>query len=320
MKRSVIALTIILLISCKDKSHEVATSIPEKELSVTNGGATIQFQDTTSAAYFKVDLVKKLQLSVPLTAPGRIVATVVPSLESSGDRLILFDNPDLTSNYTSLLQHLINIRTYSSNLARLKDLAKNGAATGRDVIEAENLLANEKAGILEHEAKLKLAGLDPQALMQSKANSVWAICDIPETQLSNIRAGLACSLRFSSFPERDFIGKVEDTGNIVDPVTRMVKVRIGVDNSANLLKAGMFATMIFQPAKTTWLAVPREAVVTVQGKYYAFVRSDNLTFERREIQTGDQVQDQLIIFGGLKEGEQVVLRGTMQLKGISFGY
>lgn len=320
MKKISFALLLLWLSSCQDKHTETASNKSDKALTVSNDGRTIQFADTTSAGYFKTTTIKTSELNVSFSAPGRVVATVVPSLESSGQNLILFDNPDLTVNYTSLLQHLINIRTYSSNLERLNDLAKNGAATGRDVIEAETLLANEKAGILEHEAKLKLAGLEPQALMKSKPNSVWIICDIPETQLQNIKPGLLCTVKFSSFQEKEFTGKVEDWGNTVDPVTRMIKLRISVSNPSNLLKAGMFATITFQTKNNTWLTVPKEAVVTVQGKYYAFLKSDDLTFERKEIQPGDQVQDFVIVFGGLKENDAVVHKGTMQLKGISFGY
>lgn len=320
MKKVIFLLVFLWLISCHEKPAESIVSRTGKPFTVSGDGIRIHFTDTASANFFKTVGVKNSQLNTTFSAPGRVVATVVPSVEITGQNLILFDNPELTANYTALLQHLINIRTYSSNLERLKDLAEHGAATGREVIEAENQLANEKAGILEHEAKLKLAGLEPQALLKSKSNSVWIISDIPETQLQNIKTGLSCKVRFNSFPEKEFTGKIEDWGNTVDPVTRMVKLRVSANNPSNLLKAGMFATLAFDTNNNTWLTVPKEAVVTVQGKYYAFAKTGEQTFERREIQVGDQLQDNIVVFGGLNENEQVVSNGTMQLKGISFGY
>jgi cobalt-zinc-cadmium efflux system membrane fusion protein len=55
--------------------------------------------------------------------------------------LSLFDNPELSGNYTQLLQHLtminqiqnINIRQRKTELSRIKDLQEHGAATGKDL-------------------------------------------------------------------------------------------------------------------------------------------------------------------------------------------
>lgn len=307
------------LLSCGEKAVETSVNaVPA--VTVSNDGSTVQFSDATSADYFKTTLVTSSKVNTSFVAPGRVIATIVPSVETVGQNLILFDNPELTGNYTALLQHLINIKMYTANLDRVKDLSQHGAATGREVIEAENQLANERTSILEHEAKLKLAGLEPKDLLAAAPSIAWVISDIPETQLENIKPGASCKLKFSSFPERDFTGKIEDWGSTVDPVTRTIKLRISVRNPSNQLKAGMFATQSFETTNDTWLTVPKEAIVTVQGKYYAFVKTGDTAFEKREIQPGDQVRDLFVIYAGIKENEKVVTSGTMQLKGIYFGY
>ncbi len=151
-----------------------------------------------------------------LTAPARVVATVVPSQENPNQNLVLFDNPDLTSTYTQLLQHLANInqiqnvtikqRRRLKSLTEPKILQQHGAATGREVLEAQTALAmeetnlvNEKAANLEHEAKLKLGGFSPDALRLAKPNTVWVVCDIPENQLDKISVGQKCIVNFTSF-------------------------------------------------------------------------------------------------------------------------
>lgn len=55
-------------------------------------------------------MISKGNLDAVLPAPARVVATVVRSKENPGQNLVLFDNPDLTVNYTTLLQHVVNIR------------------------------------------------------------------------------------------------------------------------------------------------------------------------------------------------------------------
>ena len=218
------------------------------------------------------------------------------------------------------LQHIININTFKVNLDRVKDLAQNGAATGKEVIEAQTVLANERAAIIEDEAKLKLAGLDPEALKKAKIKSVWLICDIPETQIDNLKTGGNCRVQFSSFPEANFTGKIDDFGEVVDHITRMVKLRISIANPNSQLKAGMFATVQFGIKEGRYIVVPKEALVTVQGKNFVFVKKSGSTFERREVMTGDQINNQILVFSGLTDNESVAVTGVMQLKGLSFGF
>jgi len=305
--------------SCKTK-ESTALIVKDKKPIVTDGGKSIELSDSALVGYFKSEPVHISSVQAEFSAPARVIATIVKSVENTELNLVLFDNPDLTANYTAFLQHIININTFKVNLDRVKDLALNGAATGKEVIEAQTLLANERAAIIEDEAKLKLAGLDPEALKKAKVNSVWLICDIPETQIDNLKTGGTAKVQFSSFPEENFTGKIDDFGEVVDHITRMVKLRISIANPNSQLKAGMFATVQFGIKEGRYIAVPKEAPGTGQGKNYGFVQKSGNGFDRREVMTGDQINNQILVFGGLAENESVAVTGVMQLKGLSFGF
>lgn len=283
-----------------------------------------------------------------LNAPARVAATVIRSRENSAHNLVLFDNPELTANYTSLLQHLISIREKTSiiqqkkaiasqkqiEVDRFSDLASHGAGTGKDVSDAktdligaqtdmaiaQTDLVNEKTAIIEQEARLQLAGFNPETLVHASSDKVWVICDIPESQVNTIKAGSSCILRFTSYPDKTFTGTIENIGEVVDNITRMVKLRIGLPNTDNLLRAGMFASVQFGISEGNHISVPKAALITVQGKNYVFVKTAASRFERREVLAGTQINNRIIIYSGLQAGEEIVTDGTMQLKGISFGY
>jgi multidrug efflux pump subunit AcrA (membrane-fusion protein) len=308
-----------LLFSCNTKEHKAEPPLENKPI-VTDGGIGIEFTDESLKDYFKTAPVHISSVQAEFNAPARVVATIIRSVENTDQNLVLFDNPDLTANYTAILQHLTNINTYKVNLDRVIDLSLNGAATGKEVIEARTLLANERTAIIEDEAKLKLAGLDPETLIKGKVNSIWLICDIPETQIDNIKTRGKTKVQFSSFPETIFTGNIDDFGDVVDRVTRMVKLRISIANPNSQLKAGMFATVQFGIKEGRYIAVPKEALVTVQGKNYVFIKGDGNKFERREVSTGDQINNQILVFSGLKDNDFVAVTGVMQLKGLSFGY
>lgn len=330
-----IAFVLLFTASCKEKANTTEKPVNHKA-EIKEQGRVIEFpNDTATLHFFQVEEIKVENLSAEFTAPAKVAATIIKSEENSSRNLVLFDNPDLTGNYTTFIQHQININQIANvnikqkriNLERYKDLEHNGAATGKDVLEAQTDLAaeetnlqNEKAAIIEQEAKLKLAGFDPQILLKAKAGNIWMICDIPESQINKMKIGSTCKVQFSSIPDESFSGKIEDFGNVVDNLTRMVKMRISLPNSNNRFKAGMFAVVSFGLSEGDLLSVPSTSIVTVQGKNYVFVQTSTTKFERREIISGQQINNRIIIFSGLHVGDKVITKGAMQLKGLSFGY
>lgn len=341
-----VAIASTLVTSCGAEQENKAKPVSTKPV-VADSGQTIRFpMDSTTLQFFKTTLISKENLNAELTAPGHVAAAVTGG---SSQSLVLFENPDLSASYTAMLQNLVNIRQKTNiiqqknaiiqqkkiELDRFKDLAEHGAGTGKDVADAQtdligaqtdlavaqNELANEKTAILEHEAKLKLAGFNPQALLRAPAGKVWVICDIPENQVTKIKEGSNCNLQFSSYPGSTFKGIIEDVADVIDNTTRLVKLRIGIGNPASKLRAGMFSIVSFGVTEGTGtLSIPKNSVITVQGQNFVFVRKSDSVFNRKQITTGPQINDRIVVYSGLQEGEAVVTEGAMQLKGISFGY
>ena len=338
-----------MLASCGSYESPKAPAHPDTKPEVTDSGAVIRFpSDSVTLGFFKTVTITQGDINTELTAPARVVATVAPSSENADQNLVLFDAPDLTVNYTEMLQHIISIRQKGSiiqqrkaiiaqkqiELDRFQDLAAHGAGTGKDVSDAKtDLIAaqtdlalaqtdlnNERTAILEHESRLKMAGFEPQELMKARVGKVWVICDMPEIQVTKVKKGGSCQLQFTSYPDMTFSGMIESVGEVVDNITRMVKLRIGVQDPKGLLRAGMYANVSFGIDEGNSLSVPKEALLTVQGKDYVFVKKDARTFGRQEVLSGPQVGNRIILYRGVQAGDQVVTDGAMQLKGISFGY
>lgn len=336
MQKLIVFMVVIALVSCGKKEKEEANKVGvATRPKVSNDGQLITFPDTASANYFAVSHIETSHLSISTSAPARMVVTVLPSQENPNQNIVLFDDPELTSAYTSLLQHLANINQIQNvtikqrkiELDRAKDLQQHGAAAGREVLEAETALAleetnlaNEKAANMEYEAKLKLGGFDPDTLRKAVPNSIWVLCDIPENQLYKISIGNRCAINFTSFPHEQFVGRIENVGDVIDHTTRMVKLRVRMINPDRKLKVGMFGTATFGVSKEKYASIPQEALVTVMGKDYVFVKKSDLEFERKEVTSGEQAQGNVIIYDGISDNDRFVVKGAMQLKGLSFGY
>lgn len=270
-----------------------------------------------------------------ITAPAKVAATVVRSDEGASGNIVLFDNPDLSGNYTQLLQHLtminqiqnVNIKQRKTELSRMQDLQEHGAATGKDLLESQTALSmeetnllNERSAIIEHETKLKAGGFEPLQLRHAAAGTAYIICDIPESEINMVKEGSKCTLQFTAFPNENFTGKIDDVADMVDQTTRMIKLRVSINNSMGKLKAGMFGSVAFGLSEGKNMSIDKDALITIQGKNYVFVKTSPTAFERREINVGDQIGDRIIAYSGLKNGDNIAVKGVMQLKGLSFGY
>lgn len=314
-----------------DKSEKVENVTPQ----VLENGKKITFPNIETMTFFETETLVTTTLNADITAPAKVAATIVKSEEGASQNIVLFENPDLAGNYTQLIQHLINInqiqnitiKQRKTELERIKDLQQHGAATGKDLLDAqtavtieETNLANERAAIIEHETKLKAGGFQPELMQKASAGTAYIICDLPENQLSKVKEGSSCIIQFTSFPNEKFTGKIDDVADMIDQSTRMVKLRVSMDNNNGKLKAGMFATVSFGVIQGNNINVNKNSLITVQAKNYVFVKTNANTFERKEVQIGNQIGDRVIIFSGLTNGDAIAIKGVMQLKGLSFGY
>ena len=324
----------VLLISC-EKKEEKTTKVENIEPKISENGTKIDFPKAESTRFFETETIGSSSLTANIAAPATVSATVVKSNEGASQNIVLFQNPDLAGSYTQLIQHLItinqiqnvNIKQRKIELSRVQDLQQHGAATGKDLMDAQTAmsmeqtnLSNERAALIEHETKLKEGGFQAELLRKAKAGTAYITCDIPENDISKIKNGSQCTVQFTAFPNEKFIGKIDDVADMVDPTTRMVKLRVSINNTDGKLKAGMFGTVGFGVSEGQNMSVDKDALITIQGKSYVFVKNGSNVFQRKEVNVGNQVGDRIIVFSGLNNGDSVAIKGVMQLKGLSFGY
>jgi membrane fusion protein, copper/silver efflux system len=74
-------------------------------------------------------------------------------------------------------------------------------------------------------------------------HTVWVQAQVYEQQLGLVRVGQAVEATVDAFPGETFRGKVEFIQPHLDPSTRTVEVRYGLDNPGHRLMPGMFATV-----------------------------------------------------------------------------
>ncbi len=147
--------------------------------------------------------------------------------------------------------------------------------------------------------------------------NLWVMVDATERDLPNLHPGDTLSVQSTSFPGKKFPGKILKVGEMLDPLTRTVKVRGSVENLGDLLKPEIYVNVDIIPAGgKTAVEVPSKAVLFVDGKRYIFLEKKPGTYERREVEVADDHDDIAAITKGLSVGEHVVEDGGLYLQAI----
>ncbi|MGE0646214.1 MAG: efflux RND transporter periplasmic adaptor subunit [Nitrospira sp.] len=133
-------------------------------------------------------------------------------------------------------------------------------------------------------------------------------------------SGSSLEVRLPSYPGEVFRGPITYVGNIVDPRTRTLRVRLELPNSDYRLKAEMYAMIrLYSELEEDVLAVPPAAVQSRREKQFVFIRIARATFEVRWVETGKSNGDMTTIVKGLQEGDFIVTKNAFALKSELFG-
>lgn len=138
-------------------------------------------------------------------------------------------------------------------------------------------------------------------------SSLWLSVEIYEDQLAWLREGSEAEITLSYFPGETFRGKVRFVEPQVQEKTRTVGLRVEVPNPGGRLRAGMYATVRFEPmAAEGAVAVPRQAVIRSGQRNLLIVALGAGRFAPREVTLGAEGDEYVQVLTGVEPGETIV--------------
>jgi cobalt-zinc-cadmium efflux system membrane fusion protein len=103
----------------------------------------------------------------------------------------------------------------------------------------------------------------------SDLKDVWAVANVFETDIDKVRVGSLAEITTLSYPDKKFSGNVERISNILDPETKVMSIRIRLENPDFKLKPGMFAHFLIRfPEAKRMLAVKSSTIIFSNNKNY----------------------------------------------------
>lgn len=154
--------------------------------------------------------------------------------------------------------------------------------------------------------------IQPQTELMSLTDfsSIWVEAEVLPLQQNWIKPNLSVDVTSDAYPDKNWESQIEYIYPTADSITQALKVRVPIENSAELLKPNMLvAVAIYGGAKNDVLAIPAEAIIDDgESKRVVKMMSEG-AFESIEIKTGMQTKGFVEVLSGLQENDKVVVSG-----------
>lgn len=148
-------------------------------------------------------------------------------------------------------------------------------------------------------------------------SSVWVLFDAYESDLPFLHVGNKVSFTVQALPGVNLAGSIKFIDPVIDPNTRVAKVRVEIGNAGGKLKPEMFVNGIVQANLDQYrdkLVIPRSAVLWTGTRSIVYVKqagnNGESLFKLREVELGPTLGNSYVILKGLSEGEEIVTEGT----------
>jgi membrane fusion protein, multidrug efflux system len=154
----------------------------------------------------------------------------------------------------------------------------------------------------------------PPMLRVQQISKLRLVVDVPETAVGGVERGELVDFTVPAYPGETFSGRVARLGHALDPKTRTMPVELDVTNTTGRLAPGMFAQVSWSMRRTRpSLFVPASAIATTTERTFV-VRVRENQAEWVDIKRGASMDQLVEVFGPLKEGDQVAVRGTDEIR------
>jgi RND family efflux transporter MFP subunit len=138
-------------------------------------------------------------------------------------------------------------------------------------------------------------------------SSLWLSVEAFENQIRWLQVGSVAEVSLSYFPGETFKGRVRFIEPQINEATRTVPLKLEVPNRGGRLRAGMYATVRFQPVVASdAVLVPAPAVLRTGQRSLVVVAEGEGRFTPREVRLGAEGNGRVEILSGLQAGEEVV--------------
>ena len=150
----------------------------------------------------------------------------------------------------------------------------------------------------------------------SNLKDIWVQTNVYETNIGKVHQGDLVDVTTITYPDKVFKGRVSNLMSVLDPTTKVMKMRVVLDNHDYLLKPQMFTTVtVHNTENTEATAVSSKDLVFDHSQYYVVVVNGKKDVQIRPVEIISINDKTAYIKNGVKPGERLVGSNALLIYG-----
>jgi membrane fusion protein, heavy metal efflux system len=264
---------------------------------------------------------------------------------SAGQTLAIIKSTEMANYSNNLVVAQTNVDATKKQLDAQKELYKNGLSSVLDVTAAQTNYDQARSALETAKRVIKINGSsengeyvvrapisgfivqknitnntfvrsdNTNALFTiSDLNQVWVQANVYEANIEKVHVGDQAQVKVLSEPDKIFTGKVDKILNVLDPTSKVAKVRVVLDNADYVLKPQMFASvMVANPENREALCISSKALVYENSRYYVVLYKGGGNADIAPVEVLNTLGDKTYINSGIAEGDKIIAAQALQI-------
>ena len=262
---------------------------------------------------------------------------------SKGQVLAVVRSADVAGNYSDLSSANADVAIAKRQMENAEALYKNGINSEREYTEAKENYDKALAGKGKVQAAIRINGggstnaageylvtspidgyvvekkvaagafirsdMGDNLFTVSDLKNVWVYANVYETDIAKVHEGYEVKVIPAAYPDKIYTGKIDQVGQMLDPQSKALRIRIVLENKDMLLKPDMFTKVIVsndEGGKAT--CIPTAALISQDGKNYVVVYKSKDDLRIAEVSVLRTVNERTYLSGGIQPGALLVTR------------
>jgi len=148
----------------------------------------------------------------------------------------------------------------------------------------------------------------------SDLKDVWVQANVYEANIEKVHLGDPAEVKILSEPDKVFTGKVDKILNVLDPSSKVIKVRVVLQNPDYILKPEMYASVVVSnSAGKEALCIASSALVYETSRYYVLVYKGNGNADITPVEILNKLGSKTFISSGVHAGDMVIASSALQI-------
>ncbi len=287
-----------------------------------------------------VDFDQDKQVNIYPLVSGNIqdVKVQLGDYVTAGQVLAVVKSGEMANYGNNLVSAETNLTVTQKNLEAQKDMAKSGLSSSLDLAAAQSNYDQAVAQLEMVKRVLKINGNNSQGDYIIKApisgfivqknitnstsirtdnnsalfsisdlKNVWVQANVYESNISKVHLGNDVDVTTVAYPDRIFKGKIDKILNVLDPTSKVMKVRIALNNPDYALKPQMFTRItVTNKGNGEALCIPTQALIFDHSEYYVLTYHGKGSADITPVSVINTIGDKTYLSGGVQQGQQVV--------------